>query len=240
MNIYLAEVRRNGKVSVRLRIEAPHRAKAVHNAQLWFWSTYRGEMGAAHKVLTVSDPYNEVRYDSSFSCHDKRNRHLPDDIIDRVIRESNGELLRDTREGRAHFPPGSVRRVRRRRDAGSFPIPNIRQMRGGLLYYRLIVQGQVSRNGRRYRKRKQRDVRLKSRTLADAIIEIERRGLVLEHEQRTKRLVKVRSIPRMARILERKLKKAASNHLSPVVSPAPDKPTGHTLESGVLTQSPLV
>ncbi len=177
MNTYHVEIR-NGQIFLeRFTIDAPYRGKAVHRAQLYFWYKYLGRMGAVNQRMVVNDPKGEVKYSDSFSCRDKMNRLLPSDVIVRLINESRGELERDLRAGRPHFPAGSVRRKRRRRDFGKFIAPNIRQMKSGKLYYRVITQTQRSRSGRIYRKRKIRDIPLASRSLQEAVIEIERRGL---------------------------------------------------------------
>ena len=195
MNTYIAELRKRGDSFIaRFIIHAANRATAVHKTQLWYWATYKGSLGRAHEVLTVSDPANEVVYDETFNCADKRNRLLPKNIIERVIAESEGELMRDERNGAPHHPTGSVRRVKRRRDFGRFIAPNIRQMKGGLLYYRVVTSPQVSKKGKIIRKRKHANIRLAARTLPEAIEEIRARQLKLEHEKKTRRLFKVRSL----------------------------------------------
>lgn len=177
MNSYNVEIRKDKTFLERFVVEAPDRRKAVHKAQLYFWYKYHGRIGFVNQCMTVTDPYGEVKYTSNFSCHDKLNRLLPEDIVERIILESKGELERDLRTGRAHFPPGSVKRVKRRRDFGKFIAPNIRQMKNGKLYYRIITRTQTSKNGRVFQKRKYRDIPLfvKSRSLA--VFEIKEREL---------------------------------------------------------------
>ncbi len=177
MNTYNAEIRKEKIFLERFSINASDRRKAVHQVQLYFWYKYRGRMGMVHQRVVVNDSYNEVKYSDKFSCHDKLNRLLPEDVIERVVNESKGELMRDLRLGRPHFPPGSVRRVKRRRDFGKFVAPNIRQMKNGKLYFRIVTQTQISRNGRIYRKRKFQDIPLETRNLVDVVNEIEKRGL---------------------------------------------------------------
>lgn len=178
MNTYIAEIRHNGNFLERLRIEAPDRGTAVHKAQLHFWYTYRGRLGTADQTMVVNDSYDEVRYSNTFACNDKKNRLLPETVITRLLQEACGELIRDTRIGSPHNPRGSVRRVKRRRDFGKFIAPSVRQMKNGKLHYRINTQSQTVRDGRRYRKRKYRDIPLVALTLADAIKEIEMQKLL--------------------------------------------------------------
>jgi hypothetical protein len=187
MNTYIAELHRKSDTNesygfvARIVIQATDRGRAVHRAQLWYWEKYRGQLGPAHETLVVDDPHGEVRYGPEFNCGAKKNRLLPDAVIAALLEEAHGELMRDARAWRPHHPPGSVRRVRRRRDFGKFVAPNIRQMRNGVLYYRVTRVPQKVRNGRRLRKRKYRDIRLTARTLREAANEIEQRMLLLEH-----------------------------------------------------------
>lgn len=195
MNTYIAELRnaQGGFVS-RMLIEAPHRAKAVHQAQLWYWTQYKGSLRPVHKVMTVSDPEREVRYSESFNCADKTNRLLPESVLTRVIAESNGELTCETGGGTRNHAPGSVRRVKRRRDFGKFIAPNIRRMKRGILYYRIVRVPQKSSRGKIVQKRRYIDVRLAARTLPDAITEIQSRRLKHEHDMKSARIVKARSL----------------------------------------------
>ncbi len=195
MNNYITELKKkNGVLIARIIISAPNRREAVHKIQLWYWEKYKGSLGFAHKVLTVSDPVREVAYDSAFNCAHKKNKLLTENVILRVIAESNGELKRETHEGARHHPPGSVRRIRRRRDFGVFIAPNIRRMKNGTVYYRVVLTPQVSKRGRVLARRQYRDIRLDAKALPEAIVEIRDRRLKAEHEKNTKRLVKSRSL----------------------------------------------
>ncbi len=200
MNIYLAELHRpkNGNCSngfiVRWHIEAENRGQAVHKAQLWYWAKYRGSLGPAHKVLVVSDPYGEVCYGPHFNCGIKTNLLLPADVIARLLIEAHGELVADDRPWRKHHPPGSVRRVKRRRDFGRFVIPHIRQMANGRLYYRVTLVSQRTKNDRRYRKRKYRDIPLTAQVPLEAVEEVRSRGLPAMHRSVSRRIVRSRSL----------------------------------------------
>lgn len=213
MNTYIAELykphakeNQNGchhSFVTRLRIEAPNRRSAVHRAQLWYWKKHRGAFGPAHSALLMNDPYHEVCYGPHFHCNAKMNRSLPEKVIERLLNEANGELMRDTRPWRPHHPPGAVRRVRRRRDFGRFIFPNIRQMKGGLLYYRVLRTAEQTKRGRRYRKRKYRDIRLAARAPFAALQEIEERGLLALHQKAAKRMVRSRSLEVLREKVER-------------------------------------
>ncbi len=198
MRDYTVELCRfsNGKCLfvARLILEAPDRGKAVHQAQLWYWAKYHGALGPVHTVLKVNDPYEEVRYGPAFNCGAKLNRLLPEQIIERILKEANGELMRDTRPWRSHHQPSSVRRVKRRRDFGRFILPNLRQMKNGLLYYRVTLAAQKVTKGRRYRKRKYRDIRLAVSSPIEAPREIEERGLHLINQKVAKRVMQSRSL----------------------------------------------
>jgi len=190
---YEAVVKRE-QCTARVMISAVSRREAVHKLELWFWYEYKGKLGQVHKAMIVSDPYEEVHYGPDFRCSDRMNKFLPPDVIERLIQESRGELMPDTREGVPHSPPNSVRRVRRRRDFGVFVAPGIRRMKNNVFYYRITIAPQQSRNGHRLRKRKYRDVRLTARTLPDAIKEIRQRRLEAENQKNALRSMKVRSL----------------------------------------------
>lgn len=198
MNIYIAEICHGGRFLERLRIEAPNRGTAVHKAQLHFWYTYHGRIGTSDQAIVVDDPNNEVCYSDTFKCKDKKNILLPEDIIIRLLKQAHGELIRDTRIGSPHNPRGSVRRFKRRRDFGKFIAPSVRQMKNGKLYYRINTQSQSVHNGRRYRKRKYRDLPLVSQTLADAVEEIKMRELLKINAKIQRRKV----VSREVRVLE--------------------------------------
>ena len=128
MRSYEAIVRKE-QSTMRIRVEAKNRREAVHKLELWFWYEYTGKLGQVHRAMVVSDPYGEVHYDGNFVCSDRMNKLLPSNVIERLILESKGELIRDTRESKLHNPPNPVRRVRRRRDFGVFVAPGIRRMK---------------------------------------------------------------------------------------------------------------
>jgi hypothetical protein len=184
--------RRGQALPLQLRIVAENRRRAVYKAEQWFWRKYKGAHGPAHRAMTVSDPCSEVHYHPGFSCCDRMNKLLPVEVIDRLLVESKGELTRETRVDKPHGQHTAVRRVKRRRDFGVFVAPALRRMRNGVLYYRIITSPQGSRNGRRFRKRKYRDIRLMARTLSDAVAEIHERRLNHEDENKISRRMKVR------------------------------------------------
>jgi len=196
---------KDGKRVFRARfpINAPDRARAVHKAQLWYWARFRGRLGPAHEVLEVDDPCGEVRYGPHFDCSAKVNRMLPHSVITRVLAQANGELVLNTAPWKKHHAPSPFRRRKRRRDFGKFVLPNVRQMGNGVLYYRVLITPQKVVGNRRYRKRKYKDVRLVTRSLREAALEIEARGLHLLHQQKSKRVVRSRSLTLLRKRSER-------------------------------------
>ncbi len=189
---YCAEFRTNGSLIARHIIEAPSRAIAVHKAQLWYWSKYKGSLGNIHNILTVDDPYQEVRYDSTFKCSDKKNRHLKEDDLERIIAESNGELVRNYGSGTRHHPAPQLKRVKRRRVYHTTVGPNIRRSGTGALYYCITLQPQKSRNNTLLKKKKYRLVKLEARTMHDAIHEIAEKKLLELHVPGSTRNIQTR------------------------------------------------
>lgn len=198
---YQAIVMRDGKVIDSIEISAQNRRKAVYTALLWFWYKYHGSVGPACKAMTVTDPYREVRYGPRFICNDRINKLLSSDVCRRVIKESNGELKLDRRQWRPHHGPNSVKRVKRRRDFGKFIAPCIKRMKSGTMYYRITLVSQKTKNGRRIRKRKYRDIRLKAQTLISALDEIKARELFVMNQLTVQRKMNVRDLTFVAHII---------------------------------------
>ncbi len=173
-------------------VNAESRSDAVRKSLLMFWDIYKGKLGQAKGILTVSDPLKEVRYSNTFNCNDKGNRYLDEDTLQRVLTEARGELIRDDRVGEKYHAHGSVRRVKRRRKFWQRIAPTIYRSESGVLYYRVVSQGQVSKKRELLTKRKYRVFRLWSKTVAKAIDEIKERKLRSEHH--TRRWVKARSL----------------------------------------------
>lgn len=174
-------------------IAAANRRVAVRKALQWFSTRFNGSVGPAWKVLTLDDPGNEVAYDEDFSCSDLRNKLLPEDVIQRLLAASNGELVRDTRSAWLGHPLCAVRRTKRRVKFKAKAIaPCIYQNACGTIFYRITQQPQISRSGVVLNKRKTRLVRLEARTLPAAIKEIRDRGLPALHQSR--RIIKKRSL----------------------------------------------
>lgn len=198
---------------MRSILEAENRERAVYKTEQWFWGKYDGRLGSASNVMTISDPYGEVSYDETFKCSQRKNRLLPESVIEKLVAASRGELVRNERLGASPGPITSVRRLKRRRDFGKFPIPLVRQMKNGRLYYRVIVRPQITRNGRRIRKRKYHDVPLHSTSLQSAVTEVKKRRLLQEHLKRTRYRSKKRSLQRTATLalkIEREMQSFAT------------------------------
>ena len=190
--LYRAKVLPNARLSgehfiARKIFRATDRGHAVRRVVQWFWKQFKGEIGFAHNVLTVYDIYSEVHYCSTFSCNDPLNKYLDDVTLRRLIRESKGKLERDDRIGKAHHPPNSVRRVKRRRKYHKTLFPRISISSTGALYYRVTLIPQISSESIIIQKRKIQNVRLKARTLEEAKLEISKRGLDTLNDSNTLR-----------------------------------------------------
>ena len=167
----------NRQFVAKKSIYANCRKQAVHKAVQWYWKEFKGLIGPAHKVMEVDDPYGEVIYDDDFACNDLQNKYLDPSTLDGVIEASDGDLIRDEREGTEHHPPNSVRRVKRRRKQNFVIAPRFLQSPGGTIYYRKTENPQASKDGKVVSRRKVRNVKLASKTLDKALREVERRGL---------------------------------------------------------------
>ena len=172
---------------------AGDRREAVRKVVQWFWKSFKGDIGPAHRVLTVNDPYEEVHYGGSFSCADPLNKYLGPRALKRVIKESACKLVRDEREGTEHHPPNSVRRIKRRRKYNRRIGPRFSQSSTGALYYRVTLVPQMSQQGTVTQKRKVQNVRLQARNLEEAQAEIAERGLDAINDANTLRKFKVAS-----------------------------------------------
>ncbi len=197
---YQATVIKDGK-PICLSVQAENRRRAVRKALNWFWYEYRGSLGPVHKVMTVTDPYHEVRYGPEFVCNDRINKLLPLDVCLRLFVESKGKLVIDRREGKRYHQPNSLRRVKRRRDFGRFIAPGIKRMKNGVLYYRITTVSQRSYGGRLYRKRKYRDIRLEATTFESALGEIQMKKLHFLHAKKSARQMVVRQFKVLAHVL---------------------------------------
>jgi len=176
---YMLEARLglNRQFVAKKSIYANCRKKAVHKAVQWYWKEFKGLIGSAHQVMEVNDPYSEVVYDEDFACNDLCNKYLDDTTIERIIEDSDGDLIRDERDGTEHHPPNSVMRVKRRRKQNVLIAPRLLQSPGGTIYFRMTESSQCSKNGKVVKRRKVKNVKLASKSLQKALREVERRGL---------------------------------------------------------------
>lgn len=95
----LTQVLRGDHFIAEREVLAPDRQTAVRDALHWFSTCFKDKVGPAWKVLTVDDPFREVTYDRNFDCHDLRNQFLPEEVVERLLVEANGELVRQTDHG---------------------------------------------------------------------------------------------------------------------------------------------
>ena len=145
------------------------RKKAVQKAVQWFWKDFKGMLGSAHKVMTVNDPYEEVVYNDSFACNELGNKYLDQETIDRIVEQSEGELVKDDSKGSERHPPNSVKRTKRRRRQNIQLTSTLLQSPGGTIYFKMneCPKGRA----------KVKMVKLSSKCLDKAKREVERRGL---------------------------------------------------------------
>jgi len=195
---YPAFVTVEGKVIATHLIEAPNRGRAVNKMLQWFWGEYKNRLGLAADLVTVGDPYYEVVFEELFNCNDKRNNYLDEQTLRRVVEESKGVLIPDTRSHVHHNPRRSLKRSKRRREYRITVLPNIHQSNTGIFYYRVTVTPQKSKGGTVKTKRKHRDIRLEAKTLPEVVEEIKTRRLRSENKTTSK--IKRRSLKLLAHL----------------------------------------
>jgi hypothetical protein len=147
------------------------RRRGVEKAIEWFNKEFKGVLGSAHKVLTVDDPFEEVSYDDQFACNDLGNKYLDQKTIERVISESDGDLVAEDPESESS-QHNSLRRIKRRKKENTQLTSRLSQTPSGTIYYRMTEP--VSSNGKRM---KTTSVKLSSKSLEKALREVARRGL---------------------------------------------------------------
>lgn len=162
-------------------VHAEDRDRAVYLSLQWYWEYLTGKTGPVYTVLTVDDPYGEVSYTPDFSCVVRKNNYLPDDIIERVIKESGGVLKKNTPKGRPHHPSNALARVKRRRTLPHWIAPSIYADENNTFFFYMTTRSQLSRNGKIVRHRKMSMKRLTAKNIPDAAKEIVERGLFAEH-----------------------------------------------------------
>lgn len=223
--VYPASICYKGDIKARYGMSAPDRRTAVLLILRWFRGKYKGKFGTAIDVLTVGDPYREVAFrqpEQAFSCRSKTNNYLDEETTIRVIAESKGKLERDTRVGIPNHPRRSLRYKRRHpREFRVTAMPNIHETNFGVFYYRVVVTPQKSKGGVIIQKRVLKDIKLNAKTLAEAIQEIQTRGL--RKENHIARTMKKRSLKLIAHLAGlAKLNQADQTFFAPFLkSPAP-------------------
>ena len=146
------------------------RKKAVQQAVQWFWKDFKGLLGPAHKVMTINDPYEEVRYDDNFACNELGNKYLDCQTIDRLLDQANGELAIDDSPGSERHP----RTVLKELEEGEQNVQltsRLSQSPGGTIYYKMSFPSSDTNSF------KVKIIKLSSKSLEKAKREVERRGL---------------------------------------------------------------
>ncbi len=158
------------------------RENAVYAACQWYWEKHKGAWGQINDIMVVDDPSEEVKYGDNFSCASRSSRYLDEATIERLIKESNGELVREVKEeGTKHHPKNPLKRVKRRRIKFKRVGNNLYQSptTNNMVY----VTTYISKNGKRCRK----ENKLVSRTIEKAEREIQRRfGAEPSHFKKSK------------------------------------------------------
>ena len=166
-----------------------NRRKGVEKAVEWFNKEFKGVLGSAFKVMTVDDPFEEVSYDDDFACNDLGNKYLNQDTIDRVISESDGDLVQEDPKSE-NSQHNSLRRIKRRKKENTQLTSRLSQTPSGTIYYRMSEP--LSSNGKRM---KTTSVKLSSKSLEKALREVARRGLdKFEKLDEAKSVKKVKSL----------------------------------------------
>ena len=199
MTTYEAIGKYGGETIFIWKIEAETRAMAVNTALQRFWEEFgknpSKKYAAANEIVTVSDPHNEVTFNDDFNCNDKKNNYLDEPTIARVLEQSKGVLLRDTRDNVPNHPRRTFCRNKRRRVFLETVAPNImRSPTSGVLYYRTIEAPQKSKGGVISQKRKMQNVRLEAKTVLEAIVEIKAKGLRSRTKKNSRRKMPERSL----------------------------------------------
>ncbi len=165
-------------------ISGKTRRHAVTLALNWLWKHFGHELGQAQTLVTVDDPFEEVTYGPFFKCRARKYCYLDEETIARLLSETGGELLRETRVGSLRHPFGSVRRVKRRRKLPMRVAPCIYTDANRTFFYRYTEVPQHSKQGRFFRYRKVRLLRLTAHNLFAAIREVKERNLPSLHKSR--------------------------------------------------------
>ncbi|PIQ68959.1 MAG: hypothetical protein COV91_01375 [Candidatus Taylorbacteria bacterium CG11_big_fil_rev_8_21_14_0_20_46_11] len=175
-------------------IFARTRDQAVYRALQYYWIRLNGALGPASRILTVDDPFNEVVFSDDFDCNDRRNNYLPNDVKARVIAVSHGVLIDGKQAGTCHHPSRSLRRLKRRRKLPFRIRPHVYTDANGTIFYSMTIRPAITKDGTTYQKRKVSMVRLNSKVLSDAYVEIARERLPEKHLLNSRRRIKTRMI----------------------------------------------
>lgn len=177
-------------------VPGTNRRAAVTVALNWLWVHLGHQLGQAQTLLTVDNPYEEVKYSTSFHCRAREYCYLDEITVTQLLLEANGELVRETRLRALHHPYGSVRRIKRRRKLPARVAPNVYADANNTFFYRYTHVPQHSKKGKFIRYRKVRFLRLEARGLSSAIKEIKDRDLPALHKSR-RILGDIRSVSRL-------------------------------------------
>lgn len=77
------------KVDREIRVDAKDRRDAIRKILIVFWAE---KLGNAKGDLIVSDELGEAQYDPDMKCSDVMYNYLPEEVLQRLIEDSDGEF----------------------------------------------------------------------------------------------------------------------------------------------------
>lgn len=179
-------------------VKTANRREAVNEASQIFWKECKNTLGPIKGAMTVSDPYGEAVFTEDIDCRDILFKLLPVEVIEKIVTDSNGQLVRDEKVD----SPYCLKRLKRRRDFGKFIAPGIRLMKNGTLYYRVVKVPQQSKDGVVIQKRVMVDIKLEAKNLEEAVAEIATRKLNVQVLRKARLKKKERRIEVLRQIVK--------------------------------------
>lgn len=171
-------------------IETKSRAEAVQKAKHWFYRQIeKGEIKKGvrvRNVLSVSDPYLEVKFNPKFNTNLDINNFLKPEDVKRIINNSKGALAK-TESKESGPSQGHLRQLKRTKakaysaGRGKYKrlecVPYIHTSKSGALFYAVQSFSVNKRPATRY-------LKLESKSLVNIIEEIRDRRLVKKDQSK--------------------------------------------------------
>lgn len=171
---YLLEARlKSGRIFVAHKFfYGCNRRTAVAKAIEWYNKDLKHILGHPFEHMVIDDPLGEVVYDEGFVCTDLRNKYLDEPTIERLVKDSKGDLGRERASDAGGCPLASVKRLKKRRNQEIELTKRFVQTSGGTIYYKM-----TDISDRKNGKLIMRKIKLASKSLVKAKKEVIRRGL---------------------------------------------------------------